>query len=131
MDTSPHGPLPADLVRAQQQFQAWRDQRTPGMRIPQPLWEIAVRLARTHGVSRTAAALRLDYYSLKQRAEDVATPSSPAHPSFVEVTPPLLLARQCRLEFENRSGVVIRVQLVGYDAADIEALSRGFSGNVL
>jgi hypothetical protein len=126
MDSSPHGQLPADLVRAQQQFQAWRDQRTPGTRIPQALWEIAVQLVKVHGVSRTAAALRLDYYSLKQRAEDVATPNSPTPPPFIEVTPPLLLARQCRFEFENRSGVVIRVQLVGYDAADIEALSRGF-----
>jgi hypothetical protein len=131
MDTSLHGQLPADLIRAQQRFQAWRDQRTPGTRIPQALWAIAVQLAKIHGVSRTAAALRLDYYGLKQRGEDVATPSSPAHPSFVEVTPAPLLARQCRLEFENRSGVVIRVQLVGYDAADLEALSRGFSGNVL
>lgn len=131
MDTSPHDQLPADLIRAQQRFQVWRDQRTPGTRIPQPLWEIAVRLAKTHGVSRTAAALRLDYYSLKQRAEDVATPNSPDHSSFVDVTPPPLLARQCRLEFENRSGVVVRVQLLGYDADDLEALSRGFSGNVL
>jgi hypothetical protein len=131
MGTSPHGQLPTDLVRAQQRFQAWREQRTPGTRIPQSLWAIAAKLAKVHGVSRTAAALRLDYYSLKQRAEDLATPNSPASPPFVEVTPPLLVARQCRLEFENRSGVVIRVQLVGYDADDLEALSRGFSGNVL
>ena len=126
MDTRPHDPRPADLIRAQQRFQAWREQRTPGTRIPQALWEIAAKLAKVHGVSRTAAALRLDYYSLKQRAEDVATPSSLSHPSFVDVTPPPLLTRQYRLEFENRAGVVIRVQLVGYDAADIEALSRGF-----
>jgi hypothetical protein len=122
--------LPTDLVQAQRRFQAWRGQRTPGTRIPQSLWAIAVKLAKVHGVGRTAAVLRLDYYSLKRHAEDLATPNSPAPPPFVEVTPPILLSRQCRLEFEDRSGVVIRVQLVGYDAADIEALSRGFSGNV-
>ena len=126
MDTTPHGQLPADLVRAQQRFQAWRDQRTPGSRIPQALWDVAVQLVKIHGVCRTAAALRLDYYSLKQRAEDVPPPDSPTSSPFVEVTPPLLLTRHCRFEFEDRSGVVIRVQLVGYDAADIEALSRGF-----
>ena len=126
MDTSPHGQPPADLVRAQQRFQAWREQRTPGTRIPESLWAIAAKLAKVHGVSRTAAALRLDYYGLKQRAEDLATPNSPASPPFVELTPSLLLARQCHFEFENRAGVVIRVQLLGYDAADIEALSRGF-----
>lgn len=126
MDSTPHGQLPADLVRAQQRFQAWRQQRTPGTRIPRPLWDLAVQLVKIHGVSRTAAALRLDYYSLKQRAEDVPPPDSPASSPFVDVTPSLLFARQCHFEFENRSGVVIRVQLVGYDAADIEALSRGF-----
>jgi hypothetical protein len=34
--------------------------------------------------------------------------------------------KQCRLELDNGSGATIRVQLVGYDAADIEALARGF-----
>jgi hypothetical protein len=72
MDTSSHGQLPTDLVQAQQRFQAWRGQRTPGTRIPQSLWAIAVKLAKVHGVSRTAAALRLDDYRLKQRAEEVA-----------------------------------------------------------
>jgi hypothetical protein len=126
MDTTPHGQLPADLARARQRFQAWREQRTPGTRIPQALWDIAVQLVKIHGVSRTAAALRLDYYSLKRRSEDVAAPDPPASSPFIEVIPPFLPARQCRFEFENRSGVVVRVQLVGYDAADIEALSRGF-----
>ena len=37
-----------------------------------------------------------------------------------------LLARQCHLELNNGSGVTLRIQLVGYDAADIEALARGF-----
>ena len=129
MDSTPHGQLPADLVRAQQRFQAWRQQRTPGTRIPRALWDLAVQLVNIHGVSRTAAALRLDYYSLKQRAEDVAAPDSPASSPFVDLTPPLLLARQCHFEFENRSGVIIRVQLVGYDATDIEALSRGFGNS--
>ena len=40
---------------------------------PQPLWALAVRLAKTHGVSRTATALGLDYYSLKKRADARAT----------------------------------------------------------
>jgi len=128
MDTTPRSRLPADLVRAHQRFQAWREQRAPGTRIPQALWDLAIQLVKIHGVSRTAAALRLDYYSLKQRSQDVAAPDPPASSPFIEVTPPLLLARQCRFEFENRSGVVIRVQLVGYETADIEALSRGFGG---
>ena len=129
MGTSQHGQLPPDLVRGQRRFQAWREQRKPGGRIPPPLWAMAVRLAKAHGVSRTAAALGLDYYSLKRRAEAVdAAPTQSSGPEFLELVPPALVARQCRLELDNGSGATMRVELVGYDAADIEALSRGFWG---
>jgi hypothetical protein len=57
--------LPKDLVRASSRFQTWRRLRKGGSRIPPSFWRLAVRLARDHGVSRTAAALKLDYYSLK------------------------------------------------------------------
>lgn len=127
MGTSQHRQLPPDLVRGQRQFQAWREQRKPGCRIPQSLWVTAIRLAQVHGVSRTAAVLHLDYYRLKNRAE--AVPGSEPHPSepaFVELTPPVLVAKQCHIELDNGSGATMRVQLVGFDVADLEVLSRGF-----
>ncbi len=65
MGMSQRGQLPPDLVRELSRFQGWRAQRKPGGRIPQPLWTMAIRLAKVHGVSRTAAVLRLDYYRLK------------------------------------------------------------------
>ena len=37
-----------------------------------------------------------------------------------------MVAKQCQVELDNGSGATMRVQLVGYDAADIEALARGF-----
>ena len=57
MGTKQRGQLPPDLVRGRSRFQAWREQRKPGSRIPQPLWATAIRLAKAHGVSRTAAVL--------------------------------------------------------------------------
>ena len=122
------GELPADLERARSRFQDWRGRRKVGERIPQPLWTLAVRLAKTHGVSRTATALGLDYYCLKKRTESPATPRQPDGPTFVEFTAPAMVARQCQVELDNGSGATMRVQLVGYDAADIEALARGFWG---
>src|SRR5947209_5046315 len=122
MGTSQHGQLPPDLVRGRSRFQAWRAQRKPGGRIPQPLWTMAIRLAKVHGVSRTAAVLRLDYYRLKEHAEAAtATRPQPSGPAFVALTPPVLVAKQCRLELDNGAGATLRVKLVGYDAADIEA----------
>ena len=87
---------------------------------------MAVQLTKAHGVYRTSAALGLDYYSLKKRTESPATPRQSDGPAFVEFTAPAMVAKQCRFEFDNGSGATMRVQLVGYDAADIEALSRSF-----
>ncbi len=121
------GPLPADLLQARSRFQAWRGRRKVGERIPQPLWAMAARLAGTHGVSRTAAALGLDYYSLKQRVEAAGSEPQPNGPAFVEVSPtPLMAVRHCRLELDNGAGARLRMELSGYDAADLEALARGF-----
>jgi hypothetical protein len=72
MDTSRRKQLPPDLVRGRSQFQKWRGQRKASGRIPEALWAMATRLANAHGVSRTAAALSLDYYRLKKRAEVAA-----------------------------------------------------------
>jgi hypothetical protein len=126
MDTSQHGQLPPDLLGGQRRFRAWREHRKLGCRIPQSLWAMAIRLAESHGVSRTSMALGLDYYSLKKRAEGASAPPQPSGPAFLELTPPALVAKQCRLELDNGSGATMRVQLVGYDVADLEALSRSF-----
>ena len=127
MGTSHRGQLAPNLVRGQRLFQAWRKGRKPGDSIPQSLWATAIRLAKAHGISRTAAVLHLDYYCLKNRtAAATASEPQPSGPAFVELTPPALIAKQCRLELDNGSGATMRVQLVGYDAADVEALSRTF-----
>jgi hypothetical protein len=128
MGARERGQLPLDLVRGRARFQAWRKRRKVGMRIPRTLWAVAVRLAKTHGVCRAATALGLDYYSLKKRTESPATPPQSDGPAFVEFTAPAMVAKQCQFELENGPGATMRVQLVGYDAADIEALARGFWG---
>jgi hypothetical protein len=127
MGLSKHGPFPPDLRQAHGRFQAWRKRRPLGERIPQSLWVMAARLAGTHGVSRTAMALGLDYNSLKQRVEAAGSEPQPNGPAFVEFSPtPLMAVRHCRLEFDNGTGARLCMQLVGYDAADLEALARGF-----
>src|SRR5580704_4919631 len=119
--------LPNDLARARSRFQAWRQgRRKPGRRIPKPLWALAVRLANAHGVSRIAAVLGLDYYGLKKQVEAAAEPPQASHPAFVELPSPLGLGKQGQFELDNGAGATMRVQLVGYDTADVEALARHF-----
>ena len=126
MGTSQHQQLPPDLERGRSRFQAWRGQRKPGGRIPQTLWVMATRLAKAHGVSRTSAVLGLDYYRLKQRVEVAAGEPQSNGPAFLELTSPVPVAKQCRFELDNGAGATMRVELVGYDAVEIEALSRRF-----
>ena len=128
MRTHQRGEFPKDLAQARSRFEAWRQGRQEGRRIPQPLWALAVRLVRQHGLSRTATALGLDYYSLKNRVEATAQePPSPS-PAFVELPAPLVVSKQALFELDNGAGASMRVQLLGYDAADVEALARRFWG---
>jgi hypothetical protein len=120
------GQMPVDLIQGRSRFQAWRGRRKLGERIPQPLWALAVRLARLHGVARASTVLGVDYYSLQKRTE-AATPRCQSDtPAFVELPSPVLSGKECRFELDNGAGATMRVHLVGYDAADLEALSRSF-----
>jgi hypothetical protein len=126
MHTNGRGKLPGDLARGRNRFQAWRARREGRGPIPRSLWALAVELVNRHGVSRTAAALKLDYYSLKRQAEASASKSRSSGPAFVELPSPVAVSKQCHFELSNGTGVTMRVQLMGYDTADVEALTRGF-----
>jgi hypothetical protein len=117
--------LPTDLARGRNQFQAWRARRTAG-RIPQALWALAVRLVSRYGVSRTATALGLDYYSLKKRAEETADPAPASNPAFIELPSPVVVGKQAVFELDHRAGAILRVHLAGYEPAEIAALARSF-----
>lgn len=125
--------LPVDLARAAARFAQWRQGRVFGERIPEPLWDLAVGLVLQYGVSRTAAALRVGYYSLKKRsAEKRPSPNLDGEdraPSaaFVEWAPPSLgSASECVIELEKRSGDKLRVHFKGQGLPDLAALGRGF-----
>ena len=129
MGVTERGALPRDLVRVQSLFLAWRRRRRKaGSRIPQSLWRRAVRLVSAHGISRTAQALGVDYYSLKKQVEAAADQPPARAPAFVELPSPVLASKQCLFELDNGAGTTMRVQLTGYDATDIAVLSRSFWG---
>jgi hypothetical protein len=78
MNASERRDLPAGLEGVQRQFERWRRTRRGHARIPDKLWAAAVKAAGVHGLHRTVRALRLDYYSLKERVEQQAgTPRAP------------------------------------------------------
>jgi len=69
MNASERRDLPAGLEGVQRRFERWRQTRRGHARIPERLWAAAVKAAGRHGLHRTVRALRLDYYSLKERVE--------------------------------------------------------------
>jgi len=119
----PRTTFPADLRRTALRIRAWR--RTRARRpLPPELWRVAAALARRHGVSAAAKALRLDYYALVRRAKG----RSEAKGRFVEVVPAPATA-PCVVEIEDGRGGTMRVRLSGEGTvAHVEALGRLFLG---
>ena len=64
--------VPPDLQELSGRFEDWRRTRRGKLPIPEPLWEAAAELARSHGVCQTAQVLRLEYKKLKQLTDGQA-----------------------------------------------------------
>ncbi len=114
IDTSLHTDHQLDQLAGQ--FEHWRQTRSHrGERIPQPLWDQAVALARVLPRTRVAQHLRLSSNDLKQQMaaqlEPNATASRPT-PGFVEVplatavpqAPPLT-----EIELHRKDGARLRL----------------------
>jgi hypothetical protein len=124
-------PLPESLCQAARRFAEWRDQRS-GRAIPEELWALAADLASRHGVSRTARALRVQYYDLKKRVPPASGSSTPpgrsgGGASFVEILTTSSSGRsEVLVEFERRSGAKMRIRLKGAEGRVLADLSRVF-----
>ena len=106
---------------------SWRRSQTRRTPIPEPAWEAAATLARTHGVSRVAQILRLDFYKLRRRSIPGLPSSSP--PGFVEIPWKSLATASgtasCTVELCDAQGGKMTVQWAG-EAAVLVALAEAF-----
>ena len=119
--------IPKPLVQGRKRFRAWRRTRKLGTRIPERLWDVAVRLAVTHGLNRTASVLGLDYYSLKKRVDSTDSDEHSSASTFVELSmPPLATSGECVIELEDVAGARMRVHLKGHEVPDLVAFSHSF-----
>jgi len=114
------------IDRLKRHFDKWRKSRKPRARIPERLWEAAIHTAQKCGLNRTAKALHLDYYTLKQRIEAVSGIKEQA-PAFIELSPATVgSSSECIIECENKSGSKMRIQIKGMNAPDLNAISAAF-----
>ncbi|MCP4685757.1 MAG: hypothetical protein GY867_09980 [bacterium] len=137
------GMLPARLESARRRFEHWRLSREHRSRIPDPLWNSAVKLSATYGIHRTAKTLRLNPDSLKkrvastngdgalgQRSPRQKTAGQEAATAFVELVstegacPP-----ECIVELEHPCGAKMRIHAKGNPIPDVvTAVSQVFFG---
>jgi hypothetical protein len=115
----------ADLAETAAAFAHWRSSTPLGSRIPEELWSRAVALSGTHGASKVAATLRLDYYRLKRRLMAAPEAPAPAPPAFVEMTlgvPHPLPA--CVLALSDSQGRSLRIEWTRAVASEVAAVAR-------
>ncbi len=124
------GEMSSELVRTREQFEVWRAGRTRGDRIPAKLWKQAVKLAGRHGVSHISSALKLDYYTLKNRLEQSGNAVEDDSPetAFLELPSSCVLPAACEysIEVQDGRGASLRVTVKGGGIPDLIALGRSF-----
>ena len=130
MSPRPPTNVPMPLSLARRQLDQWRNQQPGRKRLPQELWARAVTLAQAYGLNKTARTLGLKYDSLKKHLEATPPPASglgTAGPEFIEVLPRTMMPSsiECTIEWEEGSGVKIRMHVKGARTADLVSLARG------
>ena len=121
-------PVPEPIAQLQRQLNQFRSGQSGRRKLPESLWQAAVKLAGQYGVYSVAHPLRLDYMRLKKRLG--GTPRlrrKAARPAFVE-----LLARHpatpedCVVELESSRGDKMRIQWKAAAPPDWASLLRAW-----
>lgn len=121
--------LLSELQPARLALEAWRQSRRHREPIPQAIWDQVLPLARAHGLNPVASALRLNYYSLKQRL-GVAAPKTARRGSAAAL--PLVELKgsawgpACLVELEDRTGRKMKLQLGHAASLDTVGLVEAF-----
>jgi len=121
-------PIPEAITQLQRQLDQFRSTQPQRTKLPEPLWQAAVGLARQHGIYPVAHPLRLDYMGLKRRLGGVpALRRKASKPTFVELTAPhgAPLAEYA-IELECPSGRKMRIQWKTSEAPDWVSLLRAW-----
>lgn len=123
--------VPVDVQGLQERFERWRANKGGGPEpIPPELWEAAVRLCGTHGVSRVSQWLRLHHTTLKKRAAKISSPRScRPKPNFVEWSLPAgslpgISPAEYVVEVAGRDDAAQRIHVRGASVSEVAALAR-------
>jgi hypothetical protein len=124
-----HEELKARIEPLRQQVEAWRKNKGSNEKMPEPLWEGAIELAKVYGVSPVQRILRIDYRGLERRLGIIRPPAKarPAlRPSFIEL--PSLPARRAEhlVELEDGTGRKLSLKVAAGHLAEVLPLAQAF-----
>jgi hypothetical protein len=127
VSTVPRPALRPALETIRKRLQTWRKKGRAGRRIPEPLWEAAVKVCQDHSVSKVSRVLRLDYYGLRKRAHKTEDADSGGDLGFVrlDLGTPLVSAPEWKVEMETLNGAKMTFSVKGAPGDFVE-LSRAF-----
>jgi len=121
-------PIPEPIAQLQRQLDQFRSTQSQRTKLPESLWQVAVALARQHGVYAVARPLRLDYMGLKKRLGGVpSVRRRAAKPAFVElIAPHPATLEDCVIEFESAGGGKMRIHWKAATPPDWAGLLRAW-----
>jgi len=119
---------PEPILQLQRQLEQFRSTQPRRTRLPEPVWQAAIELARRYGVYAVAHPLRLDYTRLKKRLGTVPGPRRKrAKPGFVElIAPRSATLEECIIEFESADRGKMRIQWKSPTPPDWAGLLRAW-----
>jgi hypothetical protein len=120
--------IPEAIMQLQRQLDQFRSTQQRRTKLPEPLWQAAVELARQHGIYPVAHPLRLDYMGLKKRLGGIPIRRRKAtKPAFVElIAPHATPLEECVIEFDAPSGSKMRIQWKASAPRDWVSLLRAW-----
>jgi hypothetical protein len=124
----PNIAVAASIPQLQAQLEEFRATHPRRARLPESLWQSAVKLARRHGVYAVAHPLRLDYSKLKRQVNGSSAPRRrKGQARFVELMGAVpARVDEYMIEFESLRGSKMRIHWNTSAPLDWAALLRAW-----
>jgi hypothetical protein len=124
--------LVAELELVHKELSAWRASTPKEHKIPETVWNEAVRVAKKYGLNPVSKALGLDYSCLKKRVDGIRERKSRGlglMPAFVELKPEYSsVDSACVVELEKGNGTRLRICSRTVGAIDWSKIKEVFLG---
>lgn len=124
------------LEDVQREFEAWRKKRRKRSRIPEALWDAAVKLSSDYTTHQISKALRLNYLALEKRivstGHDKSVREQGEDPSFIEIDfDKTFSSSACFVEIEKSNGSKMKMYFKGEVGLDLMEFGKLFLENQL